>query len=118
MLVPHADLNLTGNADRICWRQIGLDLEILPDTVTTGTFRIEYIPPVVLPNSDTHLNLPSGLELCLVHLLAKRIRIRLDQSYAAHDAEYKRVWDEITAGLLPTTAQPRHISDYSADEWY
>jgi hypothetical protein len=116
-LIPPADPNFTGDADRLCWRAIGSNLEILPATTDPATIvRVEYIPPYALPNDATHLSLPSGLEMCLVHLLAKRIRIRLDQQYRVHDEEYVRTWTEITSGLLPTSAQPRAVSDFDADE--
>jgi hypothetical protein len=116
-VVPPADPNLTGDPDKICWRAIGSNIEILPDTIDASTVvRVEYIPAYSLPSSGTELSIPSGLEVCLVHLLAKRIRIRLDQQYRVHDEEYARVWGEVTSGLLPTTAQPRAVSDYDSDE--
>jgi hypothetical protein len=118
VLIPPADPNMTGDPERLCWRAIGNNIELLPSTTTGLTVRVEYIPAASLPDSTTALKLPDGLEVCLVHMLAKRIRIRLDQSYSAHDAEYERCWREVTTGLVPTTAQPRHISDYSADDWY
>ena len=117
-VVPPADPNLTGDPARLCWRAIGNNVEILPETVDSTTIvRVEYIPAYSLPSSGTDLSLPSGLETCLVHLLAKRIRIRLDQQYRAHDEEYARVWAEVTGGLIPTSAQPRAVSDYDADDW-
>jgi hypothetical protein len=116
VLVPPADPNTSGSTDRLCWRQLGPDIEILPSTVTTGVFRLEYIPAATLPNATTHLDLPEGLEGVLVHMLAKRIRIRLDQGYKAHDDEIARIWAQGTDGLVPTSAQPRTISDYNADE--
>lgn len=107
------DYNL-GDTGQVMWRQIGGNLEIFP-AGTTGTFRLEYIPPYPLPAPDVELELPPGVEFCLVHELAKMIRIRMDQSYAAHDQEYQRIWAEIISSFVPVSSEPQGISDYEVD---
>lgn len=117
--VPPADPNLTGDPHRISWRAIGENLEILsPTSVANEFFRVEFIPNLSLPNAETHLDIPDGLDWYLAHQLAKLIRIRLDQSFKVHDDEATRIWNEVTTGLVPTTAQIRQVSDYDADEDY
>lgn len=113
--VPKADPNFTGDPERTCYRVIGGNLEILPESLTSGTFRVEYIPDRVLPNSSTDLDLPPGAEEILVQLLCRKIRRKLDQSEAPHIARAKEVWEEVVASLVPEDATPSAVSDYDAD---
>lgn len=113
--VPPADPNFIWDPERLCYRVIGGNLEILPESVSTGTFRVEYIPDATLPGADNHLDLPPGAEDLLVQLLCRRIRRKLDQSEQPHIEEYKRIWEEVVASLLPEETTPRSVSDYNDD---
>jgi hypothetical protein len=115
--VPPADPNFLGDPARICYRVIGGNLEILPETLSLEvlTFRVEYIPDHALPGADSDLDLPPGAEELLVQLLARRIRRKLDQSETPHIARYKEVWDETVSSLKPEITTPTAVSDYNGD---
>jgi hypothetical protein len=113
--VPRADPNFLGDPDRVCYRVIGGNLEILPESLSTGTFRVEYIPDQALPGADSDLDLPPGAEDLLVQLLCRKIRRKLDQSESGHIDEYKRIWEEVVASLVPEDTTPTAVSDYDAD---
>ncbi len=110
--LPRVDRNLSGTATRTSWDLNDTDIAIYPESLTTGTFRVTYIPEIPLPDNVTPLPLPAGFEWCLIYELATLIRQKTDQDTAFFERKYKDTWAELVASISPRSSFPQAISDY------
>lgn len=81
----------------------------------SGTWAVEVILIPTTPTGSIPFDAPPGSERILIHMLARRMRIRLDMSTTAHDEAIERLWKELDEYLTPQTSTPESISDHCAD---
>jgi len=110
--LPRVDRNVSGTSSRMSWDLLNTDIAIYPEALTTGSFRVTYIPEIPLPASNVQLPLPAGFEWCLIYDLAVLIRQKTDQDAAFFERRSKESWSESVASISPRSSFPQAISDY------